>query len=156
MVSVVVRLVARDAVILVRGAELESVARLDVAARTRERGMRSNEVEAGTDGSVAEVGPIPCLLGVTVEACGWEAILSVLAVVVSLVTREAVVLIGRSEDEVAAGRNVTTGAAHSVVCSDQEVAVRYADVIEDGAAGPSQRFMTLLTVGGESRRDVVD
>ncbi|TFG53533.1 MAG: hypothetical protein E4H37_02915 [Gemmatimonadales bacterium] len=73
-----------------------------------------------------------------------------------LMTRDAIVLIGRCEEEGSAWRGVTTGAAHPVVRTNQIKSIRDLNVIEDRAAGPGQRFMALLTLGWESDCGVID
>lgn len=154
MLIQIIDYVTGEAVVLVHWRYDQLVAGFDVALVAVERRVRAHQLVSVGDRRVVEAGAFPAGVGVTIQTRGGNATAAVSALEVTVMTGDAVILVGREVDQVQIRWNMAAGAEYLGMGSQQLVPVGDRDVIER-RVGPRQGVMASLAVRWEVRRRVV-
>ena len=112
--------------------------------------MRARENGKGSRVVIGERSACPGIVRVARATRGREACSTMLALVITLVTRNAVVLAGRVEDGVTGAAAVATRAPDLHMPAEEGESTRGRHMVEGDIVGPRQSVVTLLAFGGES------
>jgi len=132
VLAVIVGLVAGETVVLAPGRVDRRISGNHVAARTRSRGVPTDQLEPARGGQVIERCAEPGVGGVACDAVGRKAC-AMLRIEVVLVARDTVALIDRRVVQGVSGNLMAADAGDAGMCTNQIVATGNDCVVDSGA-----------------------